>query len=73
MSAKLFPPVVALLLALASPVAADDKQELTAKAQAVFKAYCYRCHGENGKCPYGRSPVLPAYSSHALSVCFTCT
>lgn len=48
MSTKSFPPAVALLLALASPVSADEKQAISGKAQAVFKAYCYRCHGENG-------------------------
>ena len=28
--------------------AADDPKELAAKAQAVFKTHCYRCHGQDG-------------------------
>jgi len=37
------------LLAFGSPAyAADEKKELTAKVQTVFKAHCYRCHGQNG-------------------------
>src|SRR5262249_23247376 len=41
---------LALLLAAATPAtAADaDKQVLAAKAQAVLKTHCYRCHGQDG-------------------------
>lgn len=28
--------------------AAEDPRELAAKAQAVFKSHCYRCHGQDG-------------------------
>ena len=48
MSAKTAPLAAALLLAAAGPAAADDKTELAAKTAAVFRAHCYRCHGENG-------------------------
>lgn len=48
MSAKTFPLVVGFLLAVTAPAVADDKQALAAKAQAVFKAHCYRCHGQDG-------------------------
>ena len=30
------------------PPAADDPKELAAKAQAVLKTHCYRCHGQDG-------------------------
>jgi len=36
------------LLAFAAPAAADQKLELADQAKAVFKAHCYRCHGQNG-------------------------
>ena len=49
MSTKLALIVPALLLAIASPArAADEMKELAAKAQAVFKAHCYKCHGQEG-------------------------
>ena len=49
MSAKTFPLALGFLFALSVPAtAADEKQELTAKVQAVFKTHCYRCHGQNG-------------------------
>ncbi|MDB5313209.1 MAG: domain, G-beta repeat [Gemmataceae bacterium] len=47
MSAKTFP-LAACLLVAAAPASADDKQELAAKAQTVFKTHCYRCHGQDG-------------------------
>jgi len=37
-----------LLLAFVSPALADQKLELSDQAKAVFKAHCYRCHGQNG-------------------------
>ena len=47
MSAKFLTAIV--LLAIASPAsAADDPQQLAAGARAVFKAHCYRCHGQDG-------------------------
>jgi WD40 repeat protein/mono/diheme cytochrome c family protein len=41
---------VAAIVGLLAPSAraADDPKDLAAKAQAVFKAYCYRCHGQDG-------------------------
>ena len=49
MSTKLALVAPALLLAIASPSrAADEPMELAAKAQAVFKAHCYKCHGQDG-------------------------
>lgn len=49
MSAKTFPLALGLLLAVGSGAfAADPKQELAAKAQAVLKTHCYRCHGQDG-------------------------
>ena len=49
MSAKTYSIAIGLLLGLSAPApAAKEKQELTAKVQAVFKAHCYRCHGQNG-------------------------
>ena len=49
MFSKPFPIAVGLLFSLVVPAsAADEKQELTTKVQAVFKANCYRCHGQNG-------------------------
>ena len=48
MSARLF--AIAAIVGLISPPAraADDPKELAAKAQAVFKTHCYRCHGQDG-------------------------
>ena len=37
-----------LLMFADSTARADEKKELTAKVQAVFKTHCYRCHGQNG-------------------------
>jgi mono/diheme cytochrome c family protein len=37
-----------LLVAFASPAFADQKLKLADQAKAVFKAHCYRCHGQNG-------------------------
>ena len=48
MSAKTLLLALGCLLALSGLASADEKQELTAKVQAVFKAHCYRCHGQNG-------------------------
>jgi mono/diheme cytochrome c family protein len=50
MSARTIPLTLALLLAAAvqAPAADADKQVLAAKAQAVLKAHCYRCHGQDG-------------------------
>ena len=48
MSAKTVPLALGCLLAFSVPASADEKQELTAKVQTVFKAHCYRCHGQNG-------------------------
>ena len=48
MSAKTLPLALGCLLAFSVPASADEKQELTAKVQTVFKAHCYRCHGQNG-------------------------
>lgn len=45
MSAKLVPLAVGLLLAGVRPARGDDP---AAKAAAVLKAHCHRCHGENG-------------------------
>ena len=39
---------IAFLLAAAPLGAADDPAALAARAQAVFKANCYRCHGQDG-------------------------
>jgi WD40 repeat protein/mono/diheme cytochrome c family protein len=49
MSAKSFSLALGFLLLMSLPAAAiDEKQELAGKVQAVFKANCYRCHGQNG-------------------------
>ncbi len=49
MSAKMFPLAIAFLLGTALPAFADDDaKQLAAQAQAVFKAHCYRCHGQDG-------------------------
>jgi WD40 repeat protein/mono/diheme cytochrome c family protein len=37
-----------LVAACSASARGDDKTDLTAKAQAVFKTHCYRCHGQNG-------------------------
>ncbi len=37
------------LLSFATPIfAQNDPRDLPGKAEAVFKSYCYRCHGQNG-------------------------
>jgi mono/diheme cytochrome c family protein len=38
----------ALTLASAAPAADTDQVALAQKAQAVLKAHCYRCHGQEG-------------------------
>src|SRR5947209_7166979 len=50
MSAKTLPLTLGLLLAAATyaPAADADRQVLVAKAQAVLKVHCYRCHGQDG-------------------------
>ena len=49
MSVKPFSLAIATLLVAAAPsFAADDAKELAAKAHAVLKAHCYRCHGQDG-------------------------
>jgi WD40 repeat protein/mono/diheme cytochrome c family protein len=49
MSARLFVTAAILgLLLSADAKGADEPNELVAKAQAVFKAHCYRCHGQDG-------------------------
>lgn len=50
MSAKSIALTVGLLLTSFSPASAADpeKQALAAKAQAILKTHCYRCHGQDG-------------------------
>lgn len=50
MSVRIFPLAATLLLfpIARTAHAADNSQALAAKAQAVFKTYCYRCHGQDG-------------------------
>jgi len=47
MLARNFPLAAAFAL-IASPAFAADNKELAAKAQAVMKTHCYRCHGQDG-------------------------
>ncbi|HEY3789691.1 MAG TPA: c-type cytochrome domain-containing protein [Urbifossiella sp.] len=49
MFAKTIPLAVGFLFVSSIPAsAADEQRELAVKVQAVFKAHCYRCHGQNG-------------------------
>src|SRR5262245_19544401 len=49
MSAKPFLFAAAFVLAGVVPASADDDpKQLAAQAQAIFKAHCYRCHGQDG-------------------------
>jgi WD40 repeat protein/mono/diheme cytochrome c family protein len=41
-------PLAAALALVTSPAVAADGKELAASAQAVLKAHCYRCHGQDG-------------------------
>jgi WD40 repeat protein len=51
--------LLALGLASLTARAADtDKTELAAKAQAILKANCYRCHGQSGAVEGGMSYIL---------------
>jgi WD40 repeat protein len=43
---------------LAARAAEGDKSELAAKAQAILKANCYRCHGQAGAVEGGMSYIL---------------
>ena len=48
MSARLLAVAAIVGLLLPSARAADDPKALAAKAQAVLKTHCYRCHGQDG-------------------------
>jgi WD40 repeat protein/mono/diheme cytochrome c family protein len=48
MFSKSFPLAAVLFAVFATQARADQKLELTDQAKAVFKAHCYRCHGQNG-------------------------
>src|SRR5688572_27022314 len=49
----------ALTLAVLTPsLARADDADLAAKAQAVLKANCYRCHGQDGNSKGGFGYVL---------------
>jgi tetratricopeptide (TPR) repeat protein len=43
---------------LAVPAAEPDRADLARKAHAVFKAHCYRCHGQDGAVEGGLNYVL---------------
>jgi tetratricopeptide (TPR) repeat protein len=55
-----YPWVGALLTAGSMSVSAaePDPQALAAKTQALFKTYCYRCHGQNGANEGGFNYIL---------------
>lgn len=50
--------VTAMLLALSVEAAEPDKNALAEKAQAILKANCYRCHGEEGSIEGGINYVI---------------
>src|SRR5262245_32082309 len=50
--------VVVAILGSSAAAGAQASGDLPDKARAVFKAYCYRCHGQNGANEGGVNYIL---------------